>query len=184
MRIKRIGDTSYFVTSTGRVFSAPTGFEPTCEADLICLKELRPIGLGRGARYPGVRLYDGEGGYRNRYIHELVLEAFICPRPEGCVAAHWDDQPSNNDLSNLRWTTYKENAEDRKFNAFRHLVVSERDPAGRFAHELFNGLRTALPDLSEDRLLELWQERLVVAGWPPSCGLDYLISSVRTDLGS
>lgn len=50
---------------------------------------------------------------KNRYIHSLVLESFVGPRPKGCEAAHNDNNRSNNLLSNLRWATKKENMADK-----------------------------------------------------------------------
>lgn len=47
-----------------------------------------------------------------RLVHPLVLIAFVGPRPKGKVACHWDDVPSNNVLTNLRWGTRRENAHD------------------------------------------------------------------------
>ncbi len=69
-----------------------------------------------------------DGGYlvvilcspsRKRWVkvHVLVCEAFIGPRPSKAhQAAHWDGNPANNALSNLRWATNKENMQD----AIRH----------------------------------------------------------------
>ncbi len=37
-------------------------------------------------------------------IGELVLTAFLCPRPEGCVVKHIDGDNTNNNISNLRWS--------------------------------------------------------------------------------
>lgn len=52
-------------------------------------------------------------GERNmRYVHRLVLEAFRGPCPPGHEACHWDDDPSNNRLENLRWGTREENRAD------------------------------------------------------------------------
>jgi transposase len=51
-----------------------------------------------------------------RFIHSLVLEAFVGPCPEGMEACHRDDNPSNNCLDNLRWDTHIGNCEDRTRN--------------------------------------------------------------------
>lgn len=52
-------------------------------------------------------------GRRNLPIAVLVLETFVGPRPPGCHARHYDDpDQSNNNLSNLRWGTPLENAQD------------------------------------------------------------------------
>jgi hypothetical protein len=46
----------------------------------------------------------------------LVLEAFVGPCPDGLEACHWDDDPTNNRLSNLRWDTSIANKRDMARN--------------------------------------------------------------------
>lgn len=45
-------------------------------------------------------------------VHRLVLAAFIGPCPLGLESLHWDDIPSNNALTNLRYGTRSENKLD------------------------------------------------------------------------
>lgn len=47
-----------------------------------------------------------------RYVHRLVLNAFIGPAPQGFEACHSDGNPFNNALSNLRWDTHLANYRD------------------------------------------------------------------------
>lgn len=47
------------------------------------------------------------------FVHTMVLESFVGPRPDGCEAAHLDGNPKNNRSSNLRWCTSKENNSHR-----------------------------------------------------------------------
>ena len=47
------------------------------------------------------------------YVHKLILEAFIGPRPEGMECCHNDGNGLNNNLSNIRWDTKKGNCLDR-----------------------------------------------------------------------
>lgn len=47
-----------------------------------------------------------------RFVHRLVLEAFIGPCPEGMQCCHFDGDPQNNNLDNLRWDTPEGNAAD------------------------------------------------------------------------
>lgn len=55
----------------------------------------------------GVRVY--------RKVHQLVLEAFVGPAPKGMVGRHTPDpNPANNNLTNLKWGTPKQNSEDRE----------------------------------------------------------------------
>lgn len=54
-------------------------------------------------------------GHRQRraLVHNLVLEAFVGPRPDGMVACHDPDpDPANNQVKNLRWDTPKSNSAD------------------------------------------------------------------------
>lgn len=64
-----------------------------------------------GTEYPRVNL----GSVRYN-VHRLVLEAFVGPRPDGMVACHYDDNPRNNHVSNLRWGSYSDNARDQVRN--------------------------------------------------------------------
>jgi hypothetical protein len=50
---------------------------------------------------------------RGRYVHRLMLEAFVGPCPTGHQAAHCDGDRHNNVLTNLRWATRKENEADK-----------------------------------------------------------------------
>lgn len=53
---------------------------------------------------------DGLG--RTRKVHQLVLEAFVGPRPEGMHGCHNDGVVANNHLGNLRWDTPASNCLD------------------------------------------------------------------------
>lgn len=53
-------------------------------------------------------------GYRRvEYIHTLVLEAFVGPRPENHQGCHNDGDTQNNSATNLRWGTSQENNADK-----------------------------------------------------------------------
>lgn len=65
------------------------------------------------------------GVKRRRTVHRLVCEAFHGPCPsEKSHCAHSDGNPLNNNASNLRWASVRENAEDAR----RHgtMRVGER----------------------------------------------------------
>ncbi|MDT5366637.1 MAG: hypothetical protein QOC62_1068 [Mycobacterium sp.] len=53
---------------------------------------------------------------RKRRVHQLVLETFIGPRPEGMKGLHWDDVKTDNRLMNLRWGTDADNKRDQRRN--------------------------------------------------------------------
>lgn len=51
-----------------------------------------------------------EGVIVKKYVHRLVAEAFL-PNPKKLpVVNHIDNNPSNNDVSNLEWVTTQDNS--------------------------------------------------------------------------
>lgn len=72
-----------------------------------------------------------DGKYFTRYVHVLVLEAFVGPCPVGMECCHGPDRnPANNHADNLRWDTHAENIRDRT----RHGTGNEGEKHG--AHKL------------------------------------------------
>jgi len=69
---------------------------------------LKPFLMSNG--YPHVSL--GAIGKR-AYLHNLVIEAFIGPRPQGMQTRHLDGNKLNARLDNLRYGTPSENLQDR-----------------------------------------------------------------------
>lgn len=91
--------------------------------------DLKVSNLGR-ALQRGVIITDptrrfGTGGCSGQICH-LVLLAFVGPCPNGMECCHWDDDPSNNVLSNLRWGTKEDNARDAIRNG-KHVPVKGED---------------------------------------------------------
>jgi hypothetical protein len=89
-----VGDDRYLVSDLGEVFSVRSNR----------LLKLHSTYMGR------LMVELGRGNYR--LVHRLVLEAFVGPCPEGQEGLHWDDDPLNNRLTNLRWGTSSENKHD------------------------------------------------------------------------
>lgn len=55
-----------------------------------------------------------DGKPHHRYVHRLVLEAFVGECPKGMQCRHFPDRnPRNNRLENLSWSTAKRNQADR-----------------------------------------------------------------------
>lgn len=97
----------YIVSSDGRVGSRKRG-------GLSILKP-RPVGEG----YFGVSISTG-GVKRNRYIHRLVAEAFLGPRPTPKHEVnHKNGVRSDNRDNNLEWVTRSENQRHR-FDVLKH----------------------------------------------------------------
>lgn len=74
-------------------------------------KKLKLTKISSG--YLQVALYH-YGRRRQALVHTLVLEAFVGPKPIGMEARHYPDQnPENNNASNLSWSDHTTNNRDR-----------------------------------------------------------------------
>jgi hypothetical protein len=60
-----------------------------------------------------VSLWTADRKETKKYVHVLVLTAFVGPCPPGLESLHDDNNAGNNKLSNLKWGTPKENAADQ-----------------------------------------------------------------------
>ena len=74
----------------------------------------------KGDRYDHQAVGLGADRRNRRYVHIVVLEAFIGPRPAGTEACHDDGDVFNNRLSNLRWDTPSSNQLDRAPHGTHH----------------------------------------------------------------
>lgn len=92
----------YWITNSGEPWSNRTG-------------RIKRLNAGISPKgYPRVSILDSDGKVVTRYVHSLVLTAFVGPRPPGMEACHWDGDKTNNRIGNLRWDTTKANAADGK----------------------------------------------------------------------
>ncbi|WP_075908859.1 HNH endonuclease signature motif containing protein [Mycobacteroides chelonae] len=82
---------------------------------------LKPNPTGRTRTHLAVALMVDKKR-RDFKVHRLVMEAFVGPCPEGLEVLHWDDNPANNHLSNLRYGTRSENVKDRVRNGIHHFA--------------------------------------------------------------
>lgn len=113
------------------------GFEDTYEvSDRGCVRSLdrlvwdergywkpvrgRMLQQSRTGLYPGVMLHRSPLPPKKIRTHILVLETFVGPRPEGMHGCHYDDNPMNNRLDNLRWDTPRANRMDEIRNGNNH----------------------------------------------------------------
>lgn len=71
-------------------------------------KILKSIVAAGGPGYPIINLCG-----RTTYVHSLVLEAFVGPRPHRHEACHENGIRTDNRLANLRWDTPQANQMDR-----------------------------------------------------------------------
>ena len=81
-------------------------------------------GFDRVYRSQHIRQVKGQKGYMRVklsrpgehcqfLVHQLVLQAFVGPKPEGQVCRHLNGNPADNRLENLAWGTEKENGADK-----------------------------------------------------------------------
>ncbi len=87
------GHEGYEVSDHGRVRNART---------------LHVLSPGRG-KYLQVTLGNRA---KNKYVHHLVLMAFVGPRPDGMECLHRNSDNYDNRLENLHWGTSSENKHD------------------------------------------------------------------------
>jgi hypothetical protein len=99
------GFPGYQITTDGRVWSESRKYSRI-------ERWLKPC-IERG--YLQVYLNKNGKSYRRR-IHQLVLETYIGPCPEGMECRHLNGNSQDNKLENLKWGTPKENVQD----AVRH----------------------------------------------------------------
>lgn len=87
-----------------------------------------PLQPSKGDQYGHLKVTLTRGGkHHQRYVHALVLEAFVGPCPEGCECLHSDGDPTNNRLGNIRWGTRQENVDDMKRHG-THFTPFARPP--------------------------------------------------------
>lgn len=79
------------------------------------------------------------GVVKDHYIHALMLEAFVGPRPPGFEAAHLDGDSMRNVLSNLQWKSAQGNADDR----VRHGTTTrgELNPMAQLSESTVRAIR-------------------------------------------
>lgn len=75
-----------------------------------------------------------DGTFKQRRIHQLVLESFVGPRPNtDSVVRHLNGDPVDNRIENLVWGTASENAHDRVRHGTHNTAGRTNCPRG---HEL------------------------------------------------
>jgi hypothetical protein len=106
-----IGFPNYYIDSDGVVWSNKKKGGNDRRPGRI--GDLRQLKISRNKRGYCIVGLDVGGRNVSRFVHRLVLEAFVGPRPDGKEACHFPDHDkTNNQLSNLRWDTHDENEKD------------------------------------------------------------------------
>lgn len=111
----------YEVSSHGRVFSMARWVRCAHGGRRrVPPRMLRP---GTINRFGHVSVALGKGN--SQCVHNLVLLAFVGPRPKGCEARHLDTDATNNRLSNLKWGTKSENSLDAQWAKGKYVTDAE-----------------------------------------------------------
>jgi hypothetical protein len=100
----------------------------------------RPQWSGQG-KYQALFL-SMNGVLKQRYVHALVLEAFVGPAPGGMECLHGDDDKTNNRLENLTWGTHAQNQKDASIRG--RSAAGERNGGAVLTVELVREIRSAL----------------------------------------
>ena len=66
-----------------------------------------------------------QGNLKTIFVHRLVCLAFYGQPDEGEEVCHYDGNPSNNAVTNLRWDTSAANYQDRKRHGTTNSTLSE-----------------------------------------------------------
>ncbi|WP_158808636.1 NUMOD4 motif-containing HNH endonuclease [Beijerinckia sp. L45] len=126
----------YEVSDMGRVRSVTrlvTQFNPKIGRDVSwtrigkIMKPRRSTSEGR-LKYFGLTLWK-DGKRVDRAVHTLVMQAFVGPRPDGCEIAHRSGDPTDNRLTELRYTTHIDNCNDRRAHGTE--AIGERNPSAK-----------------------------------------------------
>jgi hypothetical protein len=102
---------------------------------------LRPFIKSHGS-HPGSHLCVNLSKPGNhRWVHRLVLEAFVGPCPPGMQGRHFPDpDPANNRLENLSWATPLTNQRDRDVHGTNNKGV--RNYSAKLDEEAVRQIRT------------------------------------------
>ncbi|TIH33691.1 HNH endonuclease [Subtercola vilae] len=88
-------------------------------------KGLKQLRFGRNTSgHLTAPIKDDQGVTRKMYVHRLIALTFLGQPAQGQIVCHYDDNPANNALSNLRWDSYRANFVDMVRNRrFDHLLT-------------------------------------------------------------
>lgn len=64
------------------------------------------------SEYLRVSIKETSGKRKTRRVHQLVLEAFVGPRPKDHIIMHINDDATDNRLTNLKYGTFQDNSSD------------------------------------------------------------------------
>lgn len=131
------GFPGYRVQRDGTVWSCWQKPWPAAPAEIT--KHWRKLKAGPDAYgYPVVTLCR-DGKKHHRKVHRLILQAFIGSCPDKQEACHNDGNRANNNLSNLRWASHKDNLSDQELHGTKN--IGERNGSAKLTIEKVKAIR-------------------------------------------
>lgn len=126
----------YEVSNLGRVRAIPHRVRGMHKSGTRFMR-VSPGRILRPGRYKSGHVSVAIGRGNNRLVHQLVLEAFVGPCPEGCEVLHLNGVPNDNRLENLKYGTRSENLKMDYDTGVRKLTPEhwERMYKGRNCHK-------------------------------------------------
>ena len=88
-------------------------------------------------------------------VHHLVLEAFVCPKPEGFECAHLDGDITNNRLDNLEWVTHKENEGHKRIHGT--LPCGEKATCVKLTEDQVREIRKLYGKFSHQQIADIFK---------------------------
>lgn len=122
------GHEGYEASDQGRVRSYRTNNRLGPAPFLLrgSINDSRYIRVGLDRRHP-------------QYLHTVILETFVGPRPDGHEAAHLNGNLRDNRLANLAWVTPKVNGEHRAIHGTQ--IRGEASPVAALTDERVRAIR-------------------------------------------
>lgn len=118
----------YMASSKGRIYSKPRVVtEASGRRRRLGGRILTPNPTGNKHLYVTIS-YGGARKYCQ--VHVLIAEAFLGPRPDGMVVCHYNDEPTDNRLGNLRYASQSDNLYDATRNGRNHNANKTHCPSG------------------------------------------------------
>ncbi len=68
---------------------------------------------------------------KSEFIHKLILNAFVGPRPDNWECRHLNNDKADNRLENICWGTRLENANDKRVHGTMHLCAHVGEDSGQ-----------------------------------------------------
>ncbi len=130
--VSDMGNVRSWKTTRGRRLSSPRTLTPLTDH------------LGRKS----ISLWKNNREKRTR-VHRLVLTAFVGKCPDGMECCHYDGNPSNNNMPNLRWDTHRNNYLDMK----RHGRSTGNKPGCRTYSKVTEGQVREIREIGRTKTL-------------------------------